>query len=111
MGSVAYLEPVYSTDFARSNIIELKSLSKNFGELKVLENIDFAIRAGEIFAIIGTSGSGKSTFLNIISGLLEQDSGSFRISGKASGQFSGWKRIAYMFQEDRLLPWRTVLVG
>ena len=108
MGSVAYLEPVYSTDFARSNIIELKSLSKNFGELKVLENIDFAIRAGEIFAIIGTSGSGKSTFLNIISGLLEQDSGSFRISGKASGQFSGWKRLAYMFQEDRLLPWRTV---
>lgn len=85
MGSVAYLEPVYSAAFARSNIIELKALSKNFGELKVLENIDFAIREGEIFAIIGTSGSGKSTFLNIISGLLEQDSGSFAISGKASG--------------------------
>ena len=67
MGSVAYLEPVYSAAFARSNIIELNALSKNFGELKVLENIDFAIRKGEIFSIIGTSGSGKSTFLNIIS--------------------------------------------
>lgn len=108
MGAVAYLEPVYSAAFVRSNIIELKALSKNFGELKVLENIDFAIREGEIFAIIGTSGSGKSTFLNIISGLLKQDSGSFSISGKASGQFAGDKRIAYMFQEDRLLPWRTV---
>lgn len=94
MGSVAYLEPVYSTDFARSNIIELKSLSKNFGELKVLENIDFAIRAGEIFAIIGTSGSGKSTFLNIISGLLEQDSGSFRF-GKS-------QRPVFGLEADRL---------
>ena len=47
---VRYLEPVYSAAFVRSNIIELKALSKNFGELKVLENIDFAIeRYTEIF--------------------------------------------------------------
>lgn len=107
MGSVAYLEPIYSAS-ARPNIIELKALSKNFGELQVLDTIDLQIRKGEIFAIIGTSGCGKSTFLNIISGLLEHDSGFFSIAGKLSEHYSDWKRIAYMFQEDRLLPWRTV---
>lgn len=95
MGSVAYLEPVYSTDFARSNIIELKSLSKNFGELKVLENIDFAIRAGEIFAIIGTSGSGKSTFLNIISGPARAGQWLFPDFGKS-------QRPVFGLEADRL---------
>ena len=108
MGSVAYLEPVYSAASIRPNVIELKALSKNFGELKVLDNIDFSVRDGEILAILGTSGCGKSTFLNILSGLLRQDGGSLRIEGKASELFSDWKHIAYMFQEDRLLPWRTV---
>lgn len=108
MGSVAYLEPVYSAASGRPNVIELKALSKNFGELKVLDNIDFSVRDGEILAILGTSGCGKSTFLNILSGLLRQDGGSLRIEGKASELFSDWKHIAYMFQEDRLLPWRTV---
>lgn len=108
MGSVAYLEPVYSATSVRPNIIELKALSKYFGELKVLDNIDFSVREGEILAILGTSGCGKSTFLNIVSGLIRQDGGSLRIEGKASELFSDWKHIAYMFQEDRLLPWRTI---
>lgn len=90
------------------NIIELKGLSKHFGRLDVLENINFDVREGEVLAILGSSGSGKSTLLNIISGLLKPDAGAFTIGGKASSDYLGWNKIVYMFQEDRLLPWRTV---
>ncbi|WP_354679199.1 ABC transporter ATP-binding protein, partial [Cupriavidus plantarum] len=50
----------------------------------------------------------KSTLLNILSGLVAPDAGQLRVAGVPSAQFRDWRRIAYMFQEDRLLPWRTV---
>ena len=92
----------------RPNIVELKELSKHFGKLSVLDDISFKVREKEILAILGSSGSGKSTLLNIISGLLSQDEGTVYISGKSSTSYLGWGKIVYMFQEDRLLPWRTV---
>jgi len=89
-------------------IISLRGLTKHFGPLRVLENIDLDIQEGEILAILGTSGCGKSTLLNIISGLARQDKGGVTIAGKASDEYDEWRRIAYMFQEDRLLPWRNI---
>ena len=50
----------------------------------------------------------RAPCLNIISGLLSQDEGTVYISGKSSTSYLGWGKIVYMFQEDRLLPWRTV---
>jgi len=66
------------------------------------------VRPGEILALIGPSGCGKSTLLNILSGLLAPDAGELFIDGTPARQFDDWRRVAYMFQEDRLLPWRTV---
>lgn len=88
--------------------LSLNGLGKHFGALEVLRDISLDVAQGEIVALLGTSGCGKSTLLNIISGLLKPDRGSFAIEGEPAEQFHDWPRIAYMFQEDRLLPWRSV---
>ena len=55
--------------------IEVKNLIKNFGERRVIDNVSFTVNDGETLAIVGFSGSGKSTILKLICGLLEPDSG------------------------------------
>jgi NitT/TauT family transport system ATP-binding protein len=75
--------------------------------LHVLSDIDLAVPERAIVAILGASGCGKSTLLNIISGLVKPDEGRISINGVASEAFTQWRSVSYMFQEDRLLPWRT----
>jgi NitT/TauT family transport system ATP-binding protein len=77
--------------------------------LTVLENISIEVAQHEIVAILGASGSGKSTLLNIISGLLTPERGAVRINGVPSKEFKEWRSVSYLFQEDRLLPWRTAI--
>lgn len=76
------------------------------GKAHVLENIGFAVRAGEFVALIGPSGCGKSTLLNIIAGLLTPEQGAILLDGDDGAPRLG--RVAYMQQRDLLLPWRTV---
>lgn len=87
----------------------LFSISKSFGSLEVLRDISFDIKSGEIISLLGASGCGKSTLLNILSGLLQPDSGALKLYNVDASQFKDWNKIAYMFQEDRLLPWRRVI--
>jgi predicted ABC-type transport system involved in lysophospholipase L1 biosynthesis ATPase subunit len=75
--------------------------------LHVLDGVTLDVPEHAIVAILGASGSGKSTLLNIISGLVTPDRGRVCINGVASGEFRDWRSVSYMFQEDRLLPWRT----
>lgn len=89
-------------------IIRLDGIGKHFGALRVLENISFAVCPGEIVALLGASGCGKSTLLNIMSGLLTPDQGGIRIRDQSASQPGQWQKVGYLFQEDRLLPWRTV---
>ena len=88
--------------------LELDGIGKHFGALEVLRDINFSVAPGEIVALLGASGCGKSTLLNIISGLLATDRGTLRLDGEPSSSYTHWSRVAYMFQEDRLLPWRSV---
>lgn len=89
-------------------VIELRQVDKHFGTQEVLKAISFSVYPGEIVALLGASGCGKSTLLNIISGLLPADGGDIALQGEPVAQFSQWRQVAYLFQEDRLLPWRTV---
>ena len=94
--------------------ITVAGVSKSFvsaggQRLPVLQDIDLTVAEHEIVAILGASGSGKSTLLNIISGLLPPDRGRLCINGVPAGEFDDWRSVSYMFQEDRLLPWRTAL--
>jgi phospholipid/cholesterol/gamma-HCH transport system ATP-binding protein len=62
-------------------LIELKGISKSFGSNKVLDNIDLTIYRGEALGIIGPSGTGKSTILRVIAGLLLPDAGEIYVQG------------------------------
>ena len=73
-------------------MIEINNLSKNFGELNVLNQISFNIEKGEIYGIIGQSGAGKSTLLRCINGLEKFDSGSLVVDGK---EIQYLKRVNY----------------
>jgi NitT/TauT family transport system ATP-binding protein len=75
--------------------------------LEALRDISLEVPAQSILAILGASGCGKSTLLNIISGILSPDGGNVSINGVAAKEFSDWRSVSYLFQEDRLLPWRT----
>lgn len=57
------------------NIIEIKNLSKNFGEVKAVQDLSFCVKEGELFAFLGINGAGKSTTINIMCGQLSKDSG------------------------------------
>lgn len=89
-------------------VIQLEGVNKRFDGQTVLENISLQVWPGEIVALLGASGGGKSTLLNIISGLLSADGGDITLQGENIARFSQWHDVAYLFQEDRLLPWRTV---
>ncbi len=78
----------------------MENISVNFGELKVLKNIDLQFEKGSITVILGPSGCGKTTILNLITSMVDVGSGS--IKGIKSKKFS------YLFQEPRLLPWLSV---
>jgi NitT/TauT family transport system ATP-binding protein len=85
-----------------------KSFRSSEGEpLLVLKDIELTVSQRDVVAILGASGCGKSTLLNIISGILTPDRGEIRINGVPSREFSEWRSVSYVFQEDRLLPWRT----
>src|SRR5262252_577672 len=93
--------------------IRLDGISKSFanaGEpLEVLKNISLTVADQAIVGLLGASGSGKSTLLNIIPGILKPDRGQVCLCGAASEEFNDWCAIGYMFQDDRLLPWRTAI--
>jgi phospholipid/cholesterol/gamma-HCH transport system ATP-binding protein len=67
---------------ARSIDVEIKDVSIQFGSQKVVSNIDFTVKPGEIFAIMGASGAGKSVLLRSVIGLIKPTSGQVLIAGK-----------------------------
>ncbi len=84
--------------------IENLSVKYNATNQKVLTDISFELDKGEVVAILGASGCGKTTLLNTIAGLFRP--GEVVNEGKI---ILGTDKIATVFQEPRLLPWRTVL--
>jgi NitT/TauT family transport system ATP-binding protein len=85
-----------------TSVIELSGVTKVFGtgrnELVALSDIDLAVAQGEIVCLVGTSGCGKTTILNLVAGLDKPTSGTVATRGRPS----------LMFQEAALFPWLTV---
>jgi lipoprotein-releasing system ATP-binding protein len=92
-------------------MIKCKNIKKSFGSLEVLKGVDFAAKAGEIVSIMGDSGAGKTTFLQILGTLEKGDSGSLfynsqnldELKPKALATFRN-KNIGFVFQFHHLLP-------
>lgn len=87
--------------------IKIEKLSKHFGDMQVLENLDLSIEPGSFVAIVGRSGCGKSTLLRLISGLEQPNNGTVFYDGKVHNKLN--EEARFMFQEARLLPWLSVL--
>lgn len=91
--------------------VQLRSISKQFGERLVLDRLDLSIADGAFVSIIGRSGCGKSTLLRLVAGLDAPDDGVVEVYGasEAAGTSPEAARRRMMFQDARLLPWKTVL--
>jgi NitT/TauT family transport system ATP-binding protein len=83
-------------------ILSVQNIVKSFAGESVLAGISFKVSKGELVALVGPSGAGKTTILNIAVGILQPDSGSVQIT---NGETS---RLGYVLQEPALLPWRTL---
>ena len=86
--------------------IELSGVSVRYGEKRALDDIDLTIDAGEFVVLIGPSGQGKSTLLNVIAGLVRPSAGQVLASGERV-RGPGRER-SMVFQEDTVLPWMRV---
>ena len=88
------------------NKLEVKNVSKSFGDNHILKDISIELNQGELVCLLGVSGGGKTTLFNIISGLLTPDNGQVLLDGKDITNYPG--HISYMLQKDLLLPYRTI---
>src|SRR5476651_1209412 len=98
-------------------VIRFKNVSKSFrrpdgrGDFVAVDKLSFEIAKGEIVAVLGKTGCGKSTMFNIVAGLIAPSAGEARVVGhdpfREFDFFRG--KIGIVFQNDRLTPWRTAL--
>jgi NitT/TauT family transport system ATP-binding protein len=81
------------------------------GDFVAMDRLSFEVASGEIVAVVGKTGCGKSTMFNLVAGLLEPSAGSVRVLGHDPfREFSFFRgKIGIIFQGDRLMPWRTAL--
>lgn len=82
------------------SVIAFNSVSKSFSGRKILDGLSFSVEKGEILAIVGPSGTGKSVTLKHIVNLIEPDSGSVVVEAE--------HRIGYLFQSGALLAWMSL---
>lgn len=90
-------------------ILELKNLTKNYGEERVLQDVNLRLVRGSVLSLLGASGSGKTTLLKIIAGLETADSGQiFSNDEEISAQKPQRRNMVYLYQEALLFPHLTV---
>jgi NitT/TauT family transport system ATP-binding protein len=80
-------------------------------DLRAVDDVSLEIYDGEIVALLGKTGCGKSTMLNMIAGLVDPTAGRVQVAGRDPFREFDWFRgkMAVVFQNDRLLPWRTAI--
>lgn len=86
--------------------VEVKNLTKYFDDLHVLDNISFNIKKGEFVCVVGPTGCGKTTFLNLLTRIHYPTSGDLYIDGESADPKK--HNLAFVFQEPSSLPWLTV---
>jgi branched-chain amino acid transport system ATP-binding protein len=94
-------------------ILEARGISKRYGGLAALDDVDIAVSSGEFVAVIGPNGAGKSTLLNVLTGLVVPDAGSVLLASRDVTRFATNKRIraglGRTFQHGRTFPRLSVL--
>src|SRR4051795_7391706 len=94
---------------SRRMSIELRSVSKQFGEVAAVRNVTFSVREGELVALLGPSGGGKSTVLRMIAGLERPDAGDVLLHGAVATRARVQDRaVGFVFQHYALFRHMTV---
>lgn len=86
--------------------VQVIDLCKSFGDLDVLKDCNFTVREGEFLCVVGPTGCGKTTFLNLLSNLTEPTSGQVLIDGEKASPKK--HNLSFIFQEPSAFPWLTV---
>ncbi|MCA4134801.1 ATP-binding cassette domain-containing protein [Arthrobacter sp. M4] len=100
-------------------ILEVRNISKNFGHVRALQDVSCKVKAGEVTAVLGDNGAGKSTFIKTLSGVHPPDSGEFLVDGEptrfSSPRAALQRGIATVYQDLALAPlmpiWRNFFLG
>jgi NitT/TauT family transport system ATP-binding protein len=87
--------------------VKLEGVALSYGAFTAIRGIGFTVPPGEFAAIVGPTGCGKSSVLNLVAGLLRPSSGRIVVDGSPVSSVN--RRAAYMFQQDALMPWKTAL--
>jgi ABC-type sugar transport system ATPase subunit len=94
------------------NLVEIRGLYKSFSGVYVLTDVDFDLREGEVHALVGENGAGKSTFIKILSGAYERDRGSVKVSGREvqylNPQIAQELGVVTIYQDRNLVPYLSV---
>ena len=92
--------------------VRMTGISKSFGGIRALDSVDFEVRAGEVHALLGGNGAGKSTILKVLNGVHVPDEGEIEVDGKVlaahTPEAARAAGIAMNFQEMSLIPTLTV---
>ncbi len=89
-------------------ILEIKRLTKHYGRIKAVHNLTLEVEKGQVFGILGPNGSGKTTTLSIIMGVVHQQSGSFSWFGNSKSD-SGWKRdVGSLIEVPNFYPYLSL---
>ena len=95
-----------------TNVLEMRDMRKSFAHIPVLKGVDFSLRKGEVHALMGGNGAGKSSLMKILTGVYLRDSGEVKINGKdyvfANPREAEVAGVAMIFQELSLVPTLTV---
>jgi NitT/TauT family transport system ATP-binding protein len=88
------------------DMIRMEGVTKSFGKLKVLDAVDLSVAKGEFLVLLGASGCGKSTMLNMVSGFEKPTDGTIHVNGRQVKDIE--PACGMVFQQYALFPWKTV---
>ena len=116
---LAALVPTASSSAQGAKRLELRHISKSFGGVRVLQDVNIELRTGEVVGLLGDNGAGKSTLIKIITGVHQPDEGEIYFGGKQITGMDVQKGrdlgVETVFQEralaDQLPLWRNIFIG
>ena len=84
--------------------IRVENLSKSFSGRKVVDDLSFEVNKGEVYAILGHNGAGKSTIIQAILGLIRPDAGHISVSGREASELSGTEKTKTPTPSSAIMP-------
>jgi ABC-2 type transport system ATP-binding protein len=90
-----------------NEILSIQNLSKNYGKIKAVDDLSFTVEKGTVYGILGPNGSGKTTTLSVITGVLHPASGSYRWFGNKPGKWQR-KRMGSLVEIPNFYPYLTL---